>query len=249
MPSSVPNPPAAAMKSLPRRALVALAGLRARLRAGELGLVALAVGVGVLAGLCVSAMTSIVNIAHVLIYGIPFDVRLSAAERVSPIAAFVAPMLAGLALGSVDAWRARKKLPPAVDPVEANALRGGRMSLRRKRPRRGADGRRRTVAAHRSDWRRAMRRSAPASLRGWGLDLRLRRQDLRMLVGCGAGRRDRGGVRRAVDRRFLRLRAHHRRLFARQRRTGLRRLARRGADHQGDHRRALCHQRAGASAR
>ena len=74
-------------------------------------------------------MTSIVNFAHVLIYGIPFDVHLSAAERVSPIAAFAAPMLGGLALGSIDAWRARNKLPSAVDPVEANALRGGRMSL------------------------------------------------------------------------------------------------------------------------
>ena len=85
-------------------------------------------------------MTSIVNFAHMLIYGIPFDVRLSAAERVPPIAAFVAPMLSGLALGSIDAWRARKKLPPAVDPVEANALRGGRMSLADSAPRRRADG-------------------------------------------------------------------------------------------------------------
>ena len=97
------------MSFLPRPALAALARLRARLRASELGLVALAIGIGVLAGLCVTLMTSIVNFAHEIIYGIPFDVRLSAADHVPPLAAFVAPMLSGLALGSIDAWRARRK--------------------------------------------------------------------------------------------------------------------------------------------
>ena len=175
-----------ALKRLPRRAAIALARLRVRLRASELGLVALAIGVGVLAGLCVSLMTTIVNLAHVLVYGIPFDVRLSAAERVPLAAAFAAPMLGGLALGAIDAWRARKKLPPAVDPVEANALRGGRMSL--------ADSA--LVAAQ-----TVMSNGSGASVgleAGYaqigagvashlGARLQLRRQDLRMLVGCGAG--------------------------------------------------------------
>ncbi len=174
------------MKIPPRRALIALARLRASLGASELGLVALAIGVGVLAGVSVSVMTFIVNAAHMLIYGIPFDVHLSAAQRVPPIAAFAAPMLGGLALGSVDAWRARKKLPSAVDPVEANALRGGRMSLRESV----------LVAAQ-----TVVSNGCGASVgleAGYaqigagvasrmGLDLHLRRQDLRMLVGCGAG--------------------------------------------------------------
>ena len=56
---------------------------------------ALAIGVGVLAGFCVAVMTTLVNIAHMRIFGIPFDVRLSAAARVSPLAAF----------GRADAWR------------------------------------------------------------------------------------------------------------------------------------------------
>ena len=177
---------AAAVKILPRRALVVLARVRTRLRASELGMVGLAIGVGVLAGLSVSAMTWIVDLAHMLIYGIPFDVRLSAAERVPPIAAFVAPVLAGLALGSIDAWRARKKLPAAVDPVEANALRGGRMSLKESL----------LVAAQ-----TVVSNGCGASVgleAGYaqigagvasrlGVDSRLRRQDLRMLVGCGAG--------------------------------------------------------------
>ncbi len=174
------------MKIPPRRALVALARLRASLRASELGLVALAIGVGVLAGVSVSVMTFIVNAAHMLIYGIPFDVHLSAAERVPPIAAFAAPMLGGLALGSVDAWRARKKLPPAVDPVEANALRGGRMSLRES-----ALVAAQTVVSNGCGASVGLEAGYAQIGAGvasrMGLDLHLRRQDLRMLVGCGAG--------------------------------------------------------------
>ncbi|HVP98627.1 MAG TPA: chloride channel protein [Roseiarcus sp.] len=175
-----------AIKFPPRRGLVAIARLRAWLRGHELGLVTLAAAIGAAAGICVTLMTVVVNAAHMLIYGIPFDVRLSAAERVPPLAAFAAPMLAGLALGSVDAWRAKKKSPPAVDPVEANALRGGRMSLRDSL----------LVAAQ-----TVTSNGCGASVgleAGYaqigagvasklGIDLHLRRQDLRMLVGCGAG--------------------------------------------------------------
>ena len=172
--------------SLLRRALTGIAASRARLRSGEVALAAVAILVGVLAGLCVAAMTFAVTTAHVLIYGIPFDVRLSAAARVPPIAGFAALTLGGLALGSFDFWRAGRKAPPAVDPVEANALRGGRMSL-------GDSG---LVAAQ-----TMLSNGCGASVgleAGYsqigagiasrlGIGLQLRRQDLRMLVGCGAG--------------------------------------------------------------
>ena len=178
--------PAETMIFLPRRGAAALAGLRSRLRAGELGLVVLAIGVGALAGLSVSVMTVIVNVAHMLIYGIPFDVHLSAAQRVPPIAAFAAPMLGGLALGSIDVWRSRRKLPHVVDPVEANALRGGRMSLRESA----------LVAAQTltsNGCGASVGLEAGYAQIGAGVASRLgvnfglRRQDLRMLVGCGAG--------------------------------------------------------------
>ena len=97
---------------VPRPALIALATVRARLRASEFGMTALAIGVGVVAGLCVAVMTSVVNAAHVRIFGIPFDVRLSATERVAPLAAFGGPMLGGLLLGAIDVWLARRKAPP-----------------------------------------------------------------------------------------------------------------------------------------
>jgi CIC family chloride channel protein len=172
--------------SVPRPALIVLATVRARLRASEFGMTALAIGVGVLAGLCVAVMTSVVNAAHVRIYGIPFDVRLSAAERISPLAAFGAPMLGGLLLGAIDVWLARRKAPPAVDPVEANALRGGRMSLRQSL----------LVAtqtvisngAGASVGLEAGYAQLGAGVASYlGVRSRLRRQDLRVLVGCGAG--------------------------------------------------------------
>ena len=171
---------------VPRPALVALATVRARLRASEFGMTALAIGVGVLAGLCVAVMTTLVNIAHMRIFGIPFDVRLSAAARVAPLAAFGAPMLGGLLLGSIDLWLARRKAPPAVDPVEANALRGGRMSLRESL----------LVATQTvisngcgaSVGLEAGYAQIGAGVASYlGVRSRLRRQDLRMLVGCGAG--------------------------------------------------------------
>ena len=171
---------------VPRPALIALATARARLRASEFGMTALAIGVGVLAGLCVAVMTTLVNIAHMRIFGIPFDVRLSAAARVAPLAAFGAPMLGGLLLGSIDLWLARRKAPPAVDPVEANALRGGRMSLRESL----------LVATQTvisngcgaSVGLEAGYAQIGAGVASYlGVRSRLRRQDLRMLVGCGAG--------------------------------------------------------------
>jgi CIC family chloride channel protein len=170
----------------PRPVLAGLARLRVRLRAGELGLVVLAIAVGVLAGFAVSVMTLIVNFAHIVIYGIPFDTRLSAVQRVPPVAAFAAPMLAGLALGAVDVWRAQRKLPAAVDPVEANALRGGRMSLSESV----------LVAAQTvlsNGCGASVGLEAGYAQIGGGLASRLgiigelRRHDLRMLVGCGAG--------------------------------------------------------------
>jgi chloride channel protein, CIC family len=146
----------------------------------------LAIGIGILAGLCVAAMTSVVDAAHMRIFGIPFDVRLSAAQRVAPLAAFGAPMLGGLLLGAIDVWLARKKALVAVDPVEANALRGGRMSLRQSLL--VATQTMISNGAGASVGLEAGYAQIGAGIASYlGVRSRLRRQDLRMLVGCGAG--------------------------------------------------------------
>jgi CIC family chloride channel protein len=104
--------------------------IRALLRSNEFYLIPLALVIGTLAGAIVTLMAEIAQIAHVLIYGIPIDVRLSANAYVSPWAAMTAPAIGGLSLGIMEWWRRRLKLSNAVDPIEANALRGGHMSTR-----------------------------------------------------------------------------------------------------------------------
>ena len=56
----------------------ALTRLRALVRSNEFYLIPLALLVGVVAGAVVTLMSEIAQVAHVLIYGIPIDVRLSA---------------------------------------------------------------------------------------------------------------------------------------------------------------------------
>ncbi len=169
-----------------RGLLVAAARLRAFVRTSELSQVVVAVLVGAGAGLCVTAMTLIAESAHVVFYGIPLDQRLSAAARVSPIAAFLTPALGGFALSLIEAWRTRRKAPRAVDPIEANALRGGRMGLRESLVVSGQ-----TVISNGCGASVGLE-AGYAQIGGAigsriGLAFRLRRQDLRVLVGCGAG--------------------------------------------------------------
>jgi CIC family chloride channel protein len=173
--------------ALSRRAfLVAAARLRAFVRSSELSQVVAAVLVGAIAGLCVTAMTFIAESAHVIFYGIALDERLSAAARVSPLAAFITPALGAIALSLIESWRTRRKMPRVVDPIEANALRGGRMSLRES-----AVVSAQTVISNGCGASVGLE-AGYAQIGGAvasriGLACRLRRQDLRVLVGCGAG--------------------------------------------------------------
>lgn len=68
-----------------------LTALRVLLRSNEFYLIPLALVVGIVAGAVVTAMSEVAQIAHVLIFGIPIDVRLSANAYVNPIVALVAP--------------------------------------------------------------------------------------------------------------------------------------------------------------
>ena len=161
-----------------------LRALRALLRSNELALVAAAAVIGLIAAVCVVAVTQGAIFMHVWIYNLPFDMRLSASDRVSPWAAFPALALGGLALGAMETFRRVRKIPPPVDPIEANALRGGRMSLRDS-----------FVVAFQTLLSNGCGASVGleagyaqigASLGSFfGQKLRLRRSDLRILVGAG----------------------------------------------------------------
>ena len=159
--------------------------VRALLRSNEFYLIPLALVIGTIAGAIVTLMSEIAQLAHVMIFGIPFDVRLSATYRVSPWAALTALPLGGLVLGIMELWRRRLKISNAVDPIEANALRGGRLSLRDSIVVSGqtliSNGCGASVGLEAGYTQIG---SGVASLLGRFLNLR--RNDLRLIVGCGA---------------------------------------------------------------
>src|ERR1700755_1387819 len=80
----------------------ALTALRSLLRSNEFYLIPLSLVIGIIAGAVVTLMSEIAQIAHVLIYGIPIDVRLSANDWVNPVIALIAPALGGLSLGMME---------------------------------------------------------------------------------------------------------------------------------------------------
>ena len=110
--------------------------------------------------------------------------RLSGRVSLDPLYAFLVPCLGGLLFGLVTAYITRKR-GTEVDPVEANALHGGRMSMRGS-----------LIVAAQTVWSSGIGASvgleagytqlASGIASKIGQAFRLRRGDLRVLVGCGA---------------------------------------------------------------
>lgn len=159
--------------------------LRALVRAREAGLVALAALIGAIAGLIVALMGITVAAMHRSLYGVPIDQRLSAQMHIEPWAALAMPTLGG-ALFGFSLWVLVRVRPGReVDPIEANALHGGRMSFRGS-----------LIVALQTVWSSGVGASVgleagytqlASGIASWiGQAFRLRRRDLRVLVGCGA---------------------------------------------------------------
>ncbi|MFD2183918.1 chloride channel protein [Rhodoplanes azumiensis] len=163
--------------------------LRSLVRSRETALVVLGAVAGAIAGLVVTAMNAAVDGLHALLFGIPAGTRLSASWSVDPVAAVAVPCLGGLAFGIVSAWLAARRPQREIDPIEANALHGGRMSLLGS-----------LVVAVKTVWSSGVGASvgleagytqlAAGIASRLGIAFRLRRGDLRVLVGCGAA----GGI-------------------------------------------------------
>jgi chloride channel protein, CIC family len=103
--------------------------LRAMVRARESSLIGLAAAVGAIAGLVVAIMGFGVDSLHRLFFGLAWGERLSATIKLDPWVAFCVPLFGGIAFGIsielIGRWRRGRE----VDPIEANALHGGRMSF------------------------------------------------------------------------------------------------------------------------
>ena len=104
--------------------------LRALVRADEVWLVVLAAMVGLAAGLIVVTMGEVTEFMHRMLFGLGSGEFLSAMLAVQWQRALAVPCIGGLALGASTWALARWRPNPIVDPIEANALYGGRLSLR-----------------------------------------------------------------------------------------------------------------------
>lgn len=163
------------------------ARLRALVRADELWLIMLSILVGLLAGGGVVVMDFISRHFHFWFFALPrLGEGLSQQDHIEPIRAMSVPILGGAVLGSASWLLARFRPGNFVDPVEANALYGGKLSLRDS-----------IIVAAQTVFSNGVGGSVGmeagyAQLGGgiaswFGQKLRLRRNDLRILVGCGAG--------------------------------------------------------------
>ena len=107
-----------------------VAALRAWNRRGELGLVALAVLAGAASGLVAALMGNVAAWLHVALFGPGAELGLSALRNADPLLLLLVPTVGGLLLSLLNQGLARWwPRPPLIDPIEANALHGGRMSL------------------------------------------------------------------------------------------------------------------------
>ncbi|QDF37550.1 chloride channel protein [Bradyrhizobium symbiodeficiens] len=105
--------------------------LRNFVRSRETGLVLVAIVVGLLSGLLVAAISSLSQVSHALLFDIPFDAHLSATGVISWQRTLFIPMLGGLVLAMIGLYFARRvKGQQLADAIEANALYGGRVSFR-----------------------------------------------------------------------------------------------------------------------
>jgi CIC family chloride channel protein len=159
--------------------------LRAVVRARESSLILLAALVGVLGGVVVAAMGDAVDLLHEYFFNLQHGERLSARLMLNPVLALSVPLIGGVIFGIatevIRRWRPERE----IDPIEANALHGGRMSLLGS-----------IIVAAQTVWSSGVGASvgleagytqlASGIASRIGIAFRLRRGDLRILVGCGA---------------------------------------------------------------
>jgi chloride channel protein, CIC family len=159
--------------------------LRALVRADEMWLVVLAGFVGLASGLCVTAMSTVTMLAHRVLFDLGPNERLSGQVDIQNIRVLLVVPLGGLVLGLLSYAALRWRPRQAVDPIEANALYGGRMSLNDSLVVVGQTMMSNGVGAS-VGLEAGYTQLCSALASRMGRSFRVRRNDLRLLVGCGA---------------------------------------------------------------
>ena len=168
--------------------------LRALVRGDEIWLAVLASCLGVAAGLLVVAINAVTLLMHRQLFAIGGSGRISGLLHLDPWRAVLVPTVGGLVLGLFGLLAARLRPGRPVDPIEANALFGGRMSFRDS-----------LIVVIQTVLSNGVGASigleagytqiGSALASKLGRAFRVRRQDMRVLVGCGAA----GAIGAAFD--------------------------------------------------
>ena len=159
--------------------------LRALVRTDEIWLVVLATFVGIASGLSVTAMGDLTQAMHRLLFTLEARDRLSGQVEIDGLRGAAILCVGGLVVGGFTWWTGRRWTRRAVDPIEANALHGGRMSLNDS-----------LIVVLQTMLSNGFGASVgleagytqigSALASRLGRMFRVRRTDLRLLVGCGA---------------------------------------------------------------
>ncbi|MBB4954607.1 CIC family chloride channel protein [Agrobacterium vitis] len=170
---------------------VRLQRLQALFRRGELALVVLAAFIGVLAGLLVSLVSFLSAELHYRVFGVEGSLS---GSNVSGLIVLAGPMMGGILLGLIVFVLSKTRKKPMIDPIEANALHGGRLSLTDS-----------IIVCIQNVVSNGFGASvgleagysqiASGFASKIGIKLKLRRGDMRILVGCGAA----GAIAAAFD--------------------------------------------------
>jgi CIC family chloride channel protein len=174
------------LAAMPHKARVAARWTLAHMgRYRSLVLLGISILVGIGAGLIVTAISWIVHSLQVAMFAIPVAERLSAQINLAHPAMALLPAAGGILMGVSIVLARRFRTRPPVDPIEANAVHGGRMSVRESLIVTGQ-----TIIS--SSFGASVGLEAGYTQMTSGLAsnlasrLKLRRNEVRLLVGCAA---------------------------------------------------------------
>jgi CIC family chloride channel protein len=154
------------------------------IRTDEIWLVLLAGIVGLGAGLIVAVMIGASRLLHLMLFS-TYSGDVSGAAYVDPLRIVAVPVIGGAIIGLLGLVLSRRRRTAIVDPVEANALHGGRMSIKDSLILIGqtliSNGFGASVGLE-----AGYTQGGAALASGLARFLQIRRSDMRTLVGCGA---------------------------------------------------------------
>jgi CIC family chloride channel protein len=160
--------------------------LQGKLRSNEPTQIFVCAVFGALVGALISGLHKLIDLVHTLAFNLSGGFTLSSGLGIDPMRILIVPAVGGLVLGIGVVIMRRLRPTEVVDPIEANALHGGRMSM--------TDSLRLLIATFWSNasgvavgMEAGYSQIGAAILAKVGQYFRLRRPDQRIFVGAGAG--------------------------------------------------------------